>query len=78
MGGTTLDEEDLDWKHHDPLPRWSRLCWWLSTHGFLRRDPDETGWDQNAFAKMRWQWRFWRGPYWAAIEARQKDDHGPT
>ena len=32
--------------------------------GFIFRQPGpEAGW----FVNFRWQWRFWRGPYWAAI-----------
>lgn len=31
--------------------------------GFLKYDPSLSGWVAGYYKNMKWQWRFWRGPY---------------
>jgi hypothetical protein len=38
-----------------------RLCWWLCMHGFISRVPENMS---SFWRDYRWQWCFWRGPYW--------------
>jgi hypothetical protein len=47
----------------------SHVAWGLLRLGFLYRPVDGDSWLVN----YRWQWRFWRGPYWA-VQERMHDE----
>lgn len=45
----------------------SRVAWALLDLGFLYRDATLRGAYGTWFVNYLWQWRFWRGPYWAVL-----------
>jgi hypothetical protein len=45
----------------------SHLARVLLRCGFLMRDPDCRPVAASYFDNHLWQWRFWRGPYWAVL-----------
>ena len=52
-----------------PIAPAYHLFKWCKTLGFIKRDAtlpiEEQGWCIN----FKWQWRFWRGPYYDCFEA---------
>ena len=58
------------------LWRWYRDSgrWWgfqaLINIGLVRRDADLSEWEAGHYKNFRWQWRFWRGPYYDAALKR--------
>jgi len=48
----------------------SRFANFLMRFGFLRCDPALSDLTGSWYVNMRWQWRFWRGPYRDVLEAR--------
>jgi hypothetical protein len=70
MGGVGPESpkpyEDIGWR--EPFFSVSHLARILLRRGFLMRDPEVPYLCQAFFTYHRWQWRFWRGPYWAVLE----------
>ena len=53
----------LTWE--TPLDFPSSVACALIRAGFLMRDPEVLPPLDSWLINFRWQWRFWRGPYWA-------------
>ncbi len=51
----------------------ARLLMWL---GFLARDPNRIETEASYYYNMKWQWQFWKGPYYEyVVQNRDRPGH---